>query len=360
MKQGKNIVELAEELQRRAEAKVDYVAPTKKVHMVPTAEAEGQFAKQKLIVENGSNHEYDLTDHAHRQIGTWANVPAKYYDKMRNEAPHLLAGNINHWLLNSSDNRMVRTLDGEARAFLSDRYRRIDNEDVAEMVLPVLLDSGNFSKIISTDVTPSKLYIKALFPKIEGEVTVGDQVQAGVIISNSEIGTGSLSVQPMIYRLVCSNGMVSQDHGLSRYHVGRRVAGDGDNAFEIFQSETIQADDKALMLKIRDIVKACSQRDIFEAIVHKMREATQSELVSSPTAAVEVLSKSYALHDGEKQSVLEELIRGRDYSRYGMLNAVTATANTHQSYDRATELEAMGGRILDLNPRDWETIAVAA
>ena len=35
---------------------------------------------------------------------------------------------------------MVRTLDGEARALLSDRYHRIDNEEIAEMVLPVLME----------------------------------------------------------------------------------------------------------------------------------------------------------------------------------------------------------------------------
>ena len=33
---------------------------------------------------------------------------------------------------------MVRTLDGHARAFLSDRYRRLDNYDLCEHVLPIL------------------------------------------------------------------------------------------------------------------------------------------------------------------------------------------------------------------------------
>ena len=33
---------------------------------------------------------------------------------------------------------MVRTLDGTVRAFLSNRYRRIDNLDIAEIVLPVI------------------------------------------------------------------------------------------------------------------------------------------------------------------------------------------------------------------------------
>ena len=359
MKQGKDIVQLATELQRRAEAKVDFVAPTKRVHLVPEEHADGT-ATQKLIVQNGEDREYDLTQHTHRQLGTWAKVPAKYYDRMLAEAPNLLAGNINHWLMNSEANRMVRTLDGTARAFLSDRYRRIDNEDVAEQVLPILLDSGNFSEVVSTEVTDSRLYIKALFPKVEGEVAEGDQVQAGVIISNSEIGLGSLSIQPLIYRLVCSNGMISQDHGLSRYHVGRKVAGDGDNAFEVFRDETIAADDAALMMKVHDIVKACANPEVFDAIVQKMRDATEGERVQKPVEAVEVLSKSFSLNDGEKDSVLEQLIRGGDYSRYGMLNAVTATANTHESYDRATDLEAMGGKILDLPRKDWEVIATAA
>ncbi len=359
MRQGKDIVALATELQRRSEAKVDFVAPTKKVHLEPEFSEDGT-ATQKLIVENGEDHRYDLTQHTHRQLGTWAKVPAKYYDRMLAEAPQLLTDNVNHWLAKSDTNRMVRTLDGTARAFLSDRYRRIDNEDIAEQVLPILLDSGNFSEIISTEVTDSRLYIKALFPKVENEITVGDAVQAGVVISNSEIGLGSLKVEPMIYRLVCTNGMISQDHGLSRYHVGRKVAGDGDNAFEVFRDETIKADDAALMMKLHDIVKACSDPKVFESIVAKMREATEGARVQKPVEAVEVLAKSFSLNDGEKGSVLEQLIRGGDYSRYGMLNAVTATANDHESYDRATELESMGGKILDLPRKDWEVIAEAA
>lgn len=37
---------------------------------------------------------------------------------------------------------------------------------------------------------------------------------------------------------------------------------------------------------------------------------------------------------------------GHDLSRYGMVNAVTAASKLAQSYDRATELERIGGDIL--------------
>ena len=65
------------------------------------------------------------------------------------------------------------------------------------------------------------MYIKAVNPRLQAEVSPGDIVQAGVIISNSEVGLGSVSIQPLIYRLVCSNGMVVNEAAARRNHVGR-------------------------------------------------------------------------------------------------------------------------------------------
>ena len=50
------------------------------------------------------------------------------------------------------------------------------------------------------------------------DVVPGDTVQGGVIISNSEVGLGAVSVQPLLYRLVCTNGMVVNDLGERRTH----------------------------------------------------------------------------------------------------------------------------------------------
>jgi hypothetical protein len=46
-------------------------------------------------------------------------------------------------------------------------------------------------------------------------------VQAGVVISNSEVGQGTLSVQPLIYRLICRNGLIAADRAMRKTHVGR-------------------------------------------------------------------------------------------------------------------------------------------
>ena len=102
---------------------------------------------------------------------------------------------------------MLRTLDGSARAYLSNRYRRIDNIDIAGVTLPILGGLPDI-RFESCQITESRMYIKAVNPRLQAEVSPGDIVQAGVIISNSEVGLGSVSIQPLIYRLVCSNGMV--------------------------------------------------------------------------------------------------------------------------------------------------------
>jgi hypothetical protein len=58
--------------------------------------------------------------------------------------------------------------------------------------------------------------------------------------------------------------------------------------------------------------------------------------------------------------VLTHLIEGGDLSQYGLMNAVTRTAEDAQSYDRASELEAAGAVVLDLHPTEWRELAQQA
>ncbi len=46
--------------------------------------------------------------------------------------------------------------------------------------------------------------------------------------------------------------------------------------------------------------------------------------------------------------MLRHLATGGDFTRFGLLNAVTRTAEDAESYDRAIELERVGGEILEM------------
>ncbi len=357
MKAGQTLNALAAELSRRKDAKKDYIADTRSLAI--EADKEGvRLRMNRKTGGNAGNDYFAVEPNAHRQIGDRLGIPAKYYDRMLAESPGLLAENVNHWFQEKPQRRMIRTLDSKARAFLSDRYRCLDDADLAEAVLPILLEDPS-TEITSCALTDTKLYIKALFPKIEREIKEGDVVQSGLVISNSEIGAGSLAIQPLVFRLVCANGMIAADHAMKKYHTGRTAKG-GEEAYEIFRDETLQADDKALWLKVQDLVRAAMDSAKFEMIVSRLQEATGHKIRQDPVKAIELVQKRYSLTDGERGSVLTHLIEGGDLSQYGLMNAVTRTSQDAPSYERATQLEQLGGQIIDLTADQWRPIAEAA
>ena len=74
-------------------------------------------------------------------------------------------------------------------------------------------------QIMSVEVTSEKLYLKIVDTRKE-YACAGDTVQSGVVISNSEVGLGAVAVQPLLYTLKCSNGMVDS-MAERKTHVGR-------------------------------------------------------------------------------------------------------------------------------------------
>jgi len=354
MKQGKTLMELAAEITERSARKKDFVADTLQLAMC-NMESETNGGNRLKI--NGIG-DFKISSHTHGQISSHLNIPKKYYDMMLDHAPALLSENVNHWFNQKHTKRMIRTDGGNARAFLSNRYRVLDHEQVLEGVLPVMAEMQ--TDLVSCEVTERRLYLKCLFPRIVDEITVGDVVQSGCVISNSEIGLGAVNVSPLIYRLSCKNGAISQDYGMKKYHVGRIAAGkNGVDAHEWFKDDTLIADDKAFLLKLRDVVMGAMDQAKFNLIVDKLRHTEARRIEGDVVEAVEVVQKWFDLNDDERSGVLTHLIQGGDLSQYGMINAVTRASQDVQDYDRATDLERIGGKIINLNEGEWKTIATA-
>jgi hypothetical protein len=251
---------------------------------------------------------------------------------------------------------MVRTLDGTARAFLSERYRRIDNYEIAQAIFPMIAEMKGAS-VESCEITEKRMYLKVVNPRITTEITKGDVVQSGLLITNSETGLGSVNVMPLVYRLVCTNGMIAADSGKRKYHSGR--TNEGDDHFEIYRDETIKAEDKAFVMKLQDIVRATADSVQFERIVTTMRNGTTAKITGDVPAVVELVSKNYGILEHESQGILDFLIRGGDLSLYGLANAVTRQAQELKSYDRSTELEMTAWQMLSMSRRDWGNLNAA-
>lgn len=351
MKQGKSLQELVVEIERQSTEKTDYLAPVEALRVSP--------ANATLVTDGLADSGRPLTRLAHRQLGEYVGIPALYYDKML-ESPALLAANANYWLERKhNERRLVRCLDGNVRALLSDSYRRVDNIHVANVALEVLAGIKGI-KVVSSNVTESKLYIKAVSTEVVAEVRgsrrVGELVEAGVIVTNSEVGLGAVSIRKFANFLACLNGMVIERGGYRAAHLGRR----DEELSGLLSQDTLRLEGATILSKVRDVVTALFDRDQHQQVVDALSDLTQGPgIVGDVPAAVQLLGEELDLNVSERSNVLRHLIAGGDLSKFGVLNAVTRAAEDCESYDRATELEEAGGRILTLPAGSWRRVLEA-
>lgn len=215
MKTGLTLDQFADTILTQSQQKADYLVDTRNLQL--------ETYGSDIYLHMYDNHSeilepLQINQTAHRQFGTHLKIPASYYDRMLTTHPELLAHNVNSWFQREPSKRMLRTMGGTARAFLSNRYRRIDNLEIAQVVLPIIGEMEG-AHVESCQITESRMYLKVVNTRLEAEVVPGDIVQAGVIISNSEVGLGSVCIQPLVYRLVCSNGMIINDAQTRRNHL---------------------------------------------------------------------------------------------------------------------------------------------
>jgi hypothetical protein len=357
MKIGSTLNDVASRVDHLRRTTRGFLAKPNQISLVAETDA------PTLNLNDGSGSlSFGINDLVHDQIAAYADIPQAYYRRMLDHAPQLLGQNANTWFQKGSGRRMVRTVscaEGAPviRALLSDRYRPLDNYQLLEAILPLLQEQG--IKIESCELTEKKLYVKAVSQRVTSEVKVGEAVMAGIIVSNSEIGFGSLSISPLIYTLRCTNGMIVEDSSLRQHHVGRRHSDPGDSDIQhLLSDEARAADNRAFFLKVRDVAKAALDEGIFRLQVDRLRQAAGTPILSTDLdKVVELTSKRFLLSEEEGNGVLSHLIRGGDLSQWGLCSAVTRYSQDIGNYDRATELEKIGGRLIELSKSEWSAIA---
>lgn len=367
MKAGRTLTELAAEIERRANGKRDLVVSTNHIQMLTAAEANTDH----LTLSIAGDRLFGVNDIAHGQVAAHTEIPKQYYDRMLKDEPGLLANNVNTWFRKYPAPRMVRTLDGSARAFLSDKFSPdMENEDLAEAVLPVLMDMN--LAIMSCEITDRRLYIKAVDKKVERELaktgarfgdgghTIVRVTSPAITISNSEVGMGALSIQGGVYDQFCSNLASFGERSMRRSHVGGQHKIAEGELYAMLSDKSKKLNNAALWSTVRDVVRAVFDRAKFDALVDKIEGSHADKIEGDVVKVVEVSTRKLGLLESEGKSVLKHLIEGGDLSRFGLYNAVTRMSQDVESYDRATELERLGATIIELPKADWRVLAEAA
>ena len=430
MKDGMRLGDFLQEVQRRSENKMDYIRSTRSLRMqaFPTLSddvanvlgrssilSDGPIAFEDLsagglastgreivpVTSNGHAlatvkkpnvqllvpHRNDpgvdslnLNSIMHDQLGGWLGIPARYYDRMLSDFPELLAANVNTLLqaAPADEKRTIRSLDGTARAFLSDAYEPIDNYDLMNYLMPLFVGkttylrdgtavepikdpNGNLLKVSfrSVNVTDSHLYAKLVVPVLQAELKVGATIRIGVLIKNSEVGFSQIVALPFYEVLQCTNGAVISNMlaGISRRHVGRRKSEELSAGARFIQEATKKERMKVFFMEMADIIRGTLTETMLTRISEPLVASMGRPITGHVDAVVDHLGKRMDLGGDEQQEIMRYLIDGGDLSQWGLSNAITRYSQDVDSYDRASELEKLGGDVITLSPSDWHVIS---
>lgn len=295
--------------------------------------------------------EFEVNDFAHGQVASKLNIPKNYYDNM-SAIPDLRSHNVNAWLdANTKNKYFVRTLDNKARAFLSDGFRPIDNYDLMVSFYPVIKDL--LHEVKTCAISEKKMYLQVTFPKMEMEITKGDVVQQGFILTNSEVGAGAIDLKHLIWRMICSNGMIGEST-LRKYHIGKRMTGDT----EIFRNDTIQAELESFKLRFRDILADMMNQKKFVEQCNFLKLAIDDK-ITKVNETVANVTKRFGLSEKLNDMIINNMAEEGNMNRYGLANGLTYLAHSLDNIDAQYEVEKMGSVVINMKRSEWNTYMVA-
>jgi hypothetical protein len=140
-------------------------------------------------------------------------IPVKYYRRLP-DVMKATVGNYDIGRLNGNS-YLLRGKGEWIRAFLSSDYVAYNNSEIAKTV-EGLLAKGNVS-VKDFVLEETNLFLKIISEEI-WDVESG--LKAGIIIGNSEVGMGSVSVEPFVFRKRCTNDLiVSQEKSFRHAHI---------------------------------------------------------------------------------------------------------------------------------------------
>lgn len=365
VRRGK-LSELAARLEHIRDSTTDIVADTRDlgVELYETAQPQTPgVAPNPWLVRlgvKGTANEWPLNHHAHTQLAEKVGIPYAYYDRMRRDAPQLYQKNVNHWLQEEPDRRLIRIAEGHVRAVLSDRYRvGLDNYSLAFQVAEQA--QAHNATVLQCDLSETRMQIRIGVPGAReklGAMTAeireryahrnrvpppadldADYAVPGLLVTNSEVGAGAFRVEPYVMRLVCWNGMIGET-SLYKVHVGAKM----DLGEVTYRDDTLNTADELVQKQVRDLIESTFTPEVLHAQVQKFLGAKTVE-IKKPVEVVDATTKYLRLSDKKREDLLRYFSQEGD-TLFGLVNGVTRLAQDYEDPDQQSDYERAAGKIL--------------
>ncbi len=326
-----------------AEAPHDVVAKGKALTFDATWDNAAAFGAMEVVFggQRGAVHK-----HALGQVAQRAGVPTQYLVELvasKDEWKKELAGQIlnRHYGQGETDTRfLLRSVKGQVRGFLSDKYRRLDSRPLLE----AFAEECNKVGAVPVDGISSdtRVSLRALNPTVY-EPVPGEAVAFGVEWHNSDFGAGAHSLRAFMLRVWCLNG-ATMENAMAQVHLGRGISDDVE-----LSKRTYDLDTRASISALRDVVGGLLSHRKIEAGIATVRAAADKEVTWAAVAPQ--LSK--ALLKGELKGVRDAYESQDVYNlppgqtMWRVSNALSWIAGSTEDADRKLELQRLAGQVLD-------------
>jgi hypothetical protein len=295
---------------------------------------------------NMDNAEFGVHRFALGQIAETANVPTKFIDSLVADewGRALIAHNLSEIFAHRGKTRhLLRTVNGEVRGFLSDKYRRLDSRPLVEAFASGVQKLGALP--YKGTVMDTKIQLAAIVPDV---YEVAGEVLAFVMnFENSDFGNGAVSIRCGLVRIWCDNLHVFEET-MRQIHLGRRL---DENI--LYSRRTYELDTKTTVSALSDIVNTQMNRDGIKKRMELVEVAAKKEIdpakVQKTLKDVLGIGAAQEVIDAYKSADIENLPAGNSVWR--MANAISWVANQQKDGEKRLELVKLAGRVMQPGKR---------
>lgn len=272
-----------------------------------------------------------ISEHALGQICAKLGVPKKYIERCLKEDPILATENINSWLETYDKGLFIRCHDDNIRGVLSPKYSVFDTPDILKGLSDVY-DFSDFT-VKGSYVSPERFHARIVMPRTL-DIPMEDDLMPGIQIDSSDVGRSILTVKFLIYKQVCTNGLVVSTGGgvlFSQKHIG-------------ISSNEFVSEFKRSIENIPMLIEH-SEELISEAKSNSLGTLQKEQMLTY----IEDLQKKANIPEESAKRVMN-IVKSEVYgapTRWTLINALTQEAQNF-TLEKRLEVENFAGKLLSV------------
>lgn len=266
---------------------------------------------------------YAISDWAKSQLLSKLGIPVTYYNKCPVVLQELQYSYWRDQIAARKTEFLVRGRGDLIRGILSSRYAVINDLALMQALEPLFVEG---MVITLFEVTDRSFHMRLVSPNPVADSGHQDPLYCGVHISNSEVGYRPVSIDSIVYREVCSNGLIrlhDQTSIFRRRHIGKTPA---DFSYQVLQAA-------------RSAV--CLAEETAESFARsKYRPILNTE------ERVHSLGKKWELSKTLQQSIIDQIsAEAYPKTEFALINAITSVAQGLEP-DHRYRMESLAGSLV--------------